>query len=100
MGTAVARASVHLIVSFLEEQRYVIVQIARISIKEAEKGSFTVYASRYSGIYKQNHVKLIKYLKMALDMRYADSFHAHQLKNSLRSCFCMTKENEINTQFD
>jgi len=31
---------------------------------------------------------------MALDMRYANSLHAHQLKNSLRSCFCMTKENE------
>jgi len=31
------------------------------------------------------------HLKMALDMRYANSFHAHQLKNSFRSCFCMKK---------
>ena len=43
-----------------------------------------------------------RYLKMALDMRYANSFHAHQLKNSFRSCFCMKKikENDINTQYD
>jgi hypothetical protein len=28
------------------------------------------------------------YLKMALDMRYADSLHAHQLENPLRRCLC------------
>lgn len=32
---------------------------------------------------------VVNYLKMAFDMRYANSFHAHQLKNSLWSCFCM-----------
>jgi hypothetical protein len=33
-----------------------------------------------------------RYLEMALDLRYANSLHAHQLENSLRSCFCKTNE--------